>query len=50
MVTQINEQDVARSSTLTKEDIGMYAILSNGCYIAFFTNKEDAVACEGCLI
>ena len=49
MVTQINEQDVARSSTLTSSDVGMYAILLNGCYVAFFTDKADAVACEMCL-
>ena len=46
MVVLINEVDVARSSTLTKADIGMYAIMSNGCFIAFFTDKADAEECE----
>ena len=46
MVVLINKVDVARSSTLTKADIGMYAIMSNGCFIAFFTDKADAEECE----
>ena len=40
MITQIDENDIERSSTLTKRDLGKWAVVDNGCYFIKSTKQE----------
>lgn len=39
-VVVIDEQDVEYSSTLTKSDIGKFAVVDNGCFFIKGTKEE----------
>jgi len=42
---QITEDEWSRSTTLTRRDVGRWALLVRGCY-QFFDSFADALACR----
>ncbi|NBW06402.1 MAG: hypothetical protein EBR82_00060 [Caulobacteraceae bacterium] len=42
IIFQVSPEDVTRSSTLDKNDIGKWCFTANGCVMGFFDTRDEA--------